>query len=65
FCGKPIRQSNIKERFRVTILGLQTGGLPILMPDPNMLLKKDDILWIMGSNKNVGTLISDYVDEAD
>jgi hypothetical protein len=30
-----------------------------------MLLKKDDILWIMGSNKNVGALISDYVDEAE
>ncbi len=65
FCGKPIRQCNIKERFKVTILGLQTGGLPILMPDPNMLLKKDDILWIMGSNRNVGALISDYVDETE
>lgn len=65
FCGKSIRQCNIKERFKVTILGLQTGGLPILMPDPNMLLKKDDILWIMGSNRNVGALISDYVDETE
>ncbi|MBQ7702968.1 MAG: cation:proton antiporter [Firmicutes bacterium] len=65
FCGKPIRQGNIRERYKVAILGLQTGGLPILMPDPNMLLKKDDILWVMGSNRNVGTLISQYVDEAE
>ena len=35
------------------------------MPDPNLLIKKDDILWIMGSNKNVGAVIADYVDEAE
>ena len=29
------------------------------------LLKKDDILWIMGSNKNVGAMIADYVDETE
>ena len=65
YCGKPIRQSNIRDRYKVAILGLQTGGLPILMPDPNMTLKKDDILWVMGSNRNVGALISHYVDEAE
>ncbi len=65
FCGKPIRQCNIKERYKVTILGIQTGGLPILMPDPNLTLKKDDILWVMGSNRQVGVLISRYVDEAE
>ena len=65
FCGKSIRQGNIKADHGVGILGIQTGGLPIIMPDPNMQLKKDDIIWIMGSNNNVGTMISEYVDEAE
>lgn len=65
FCNKSIRQGGIHEKYKVGILGLQTGGLPIIMPDPNMLLKKDDIVWIMGSNKNVGAMIANYVDEAE
>ena len=65
FCNKSIRQGGINSRYKVGILGLQTGGLPVIMPDPNMLLKKDDILWIMGSNKNVGAMIADYVDETE
>ena len=65
YCNKSIRQGGIRDKYGVGILGLQTGGLPIIMPDPNMLLKKDDILWIMGSNKNVGAMIADYVDEAE
>ena len=65
YCNKSIRQGGIHEKYKVGILGLQTGGLPIIMPDPNLLIKKDDILWIMGSNKNVGAVIADYVDEAE
>ena len=65
FANRSIRQCGIKDTYKVGILGLQTGGLPIIMPDPNMLLKKDDILWIMGSNKNVGAMIAEYVDEAE
>ena len=65
FVSKSIRQGGIRDKYKVGILGLQTGGLPIIMPDPNMLLKKDDILWIMGSNKNVGAMIAEYVDEAE
>ena len=65
YCNKSIRQGGIHDKYKVGILGLQTGGLPVIMPDPNMLLKKGDILWIMGSNKNVGSMISQYVDEAE
>ena len=65
FCNKSIRHGGIRDKYKVAVLGLQTGGLPIIMPDPNMLLKKDDIVWIMGSNKNVGAMIANYVDEAE
>ena len=65
YCGKSIRQGGIRDKYKVGILGLQTGGLPIIMPDPNLLIKKDDILWIIGSNKNVGAMIADYVDETE
>lgn len=63
FAGKSIRQGNLRNAWKCLILGLQKDGYPIIMPDPNLLLRKGDILWVMGSNKNVGLLASEYVDE--
>lgn len=65
FCNKPIHQSNIINEKKVAIIGIQKNGLPIVMPNPNLLLSKGDILWIMGSNTNVGLMISEYVDELE
>ena len=64
FAGKVIRQGHLRNKYHVAIMGMQKDGLPIIMPNPDMLISKDDILWIMGSNNNVGRLISNYVDEA-
>ncbi|MBR4410679.1 MAG: TrkA C-terminal domain-containing protein, partial [Firmicutes bacterium] len=47
------------------ILGLQKGGYPIIMPDPETLLAKDDILWVMGSVDNVGQMAAQFVNLAD
>ena len=65
FSNKPIFQSNIISEKKVAIIGIQKNGLPIVMPNPNLLLSKGDILWIMGSNTNVGLMISEYVDEIE
>ncbi len=65
FAGKTIRQSGLREKWDVLILGLQKDGYPILMPDPELLLAKDDILWVMGSNNNVGHMAASYVNLAD
>lgn len=35
------------------------------MPDPDLLLTRDDILWVMGSNNHVGQLAARYVNLAD
>ena len=56
FCGKPLRQSGIPDRGRCLILGMRKNGLTIRMPDANLVIEKGDILWIIGSNQNVGRL---------
>ena len=63
FAGKSIRQSNIREGRNCLIIGLQKDGYPIIMPDPDLLLGRGDILWLMGSNNAVGLLASEYVEE--
>ena len=65
FAAKPIRQSHLRHRWDCLVLGLQKDGYPIIMPDPDMLLEKDDILWVMGSNNNVGALAASHVNLAD
>ena len=65
FAGKSIRQSGIRDKWDCLILGLQRDGYPMIMPDPDMLLTKDDILWVMGSNNNVGHMAAQYVNLAD
>ena len=65
FAGKSIRQSQIRTQWDCLILGLQKDGYPIIMPDPDLLLTRDDILWVMGSNNHVGQLAARYVNLAD
>ncbi len=62
FANKPIKMGKLKESTRCMILGMQKDGYPIVMPDANMLVAKGDILWVMGSNNNVGALIGEYVE---
>ena len=44
---------------------MQQDGYPIILPDINTIIMKDDILWVMGSNSNVGALVAEsYIEEA-
>ncbi len=61
FAGKAIKHSGISSRARCLILGIQRDGYPTSMPDANMLILKGDILWVIGSNNNVGRLASHSV----
>jgi len=65
FAGKSIRQSGLRDKWDVLILGVQKDGLPLIMPDPDLLLTRDDILWVMGSNFNVGRMAAQYVNLAE
>lgn len=61
YVGKAIKHSGILNRGQCMILGIQRDGYAIRMPDANMLIRKGDILWVMGSNNNVGKLASHSV----
>ena len=62
FAGKPIRSGNFRKERNCMILGLQRGGLPVIMPNASMIISKGDIMWALGSNKNIGKLLSDYAE---
>lgn len=65
YAGKTLKNGNIRERFHCMVLGVQQNGYPIIMPDINTLITKDDIIWVMGSNHNVGVIVAESVETPD
>ena len=53
FIGKTIRDSQIREKTKAMVVGMERDGKRFLNPDSNFLLQEDDILWIVGSKKTL------------
>ena len=58
YCGQAIINSKILSKAHCMILGIQKDGYPVLMPSAYLKIQKGDVLWVMGSNNNVGRLAS-------
>ena len=56
--GKTIRSSGLREKYDCMILGLQRNRLPILQPDVNMTIQKDDLVWVLGTRKMAAKLLA-------
>jgi CPA2 family monovalent cation:H+ antiporter-2 len=56
--GKTIRTSGLREKYDCMILGLQRNRLPILQPDVNMTIQKDDLVWVLGTRKMAAKLLA-------
>ncbi len=56
FLGKSIKESKLREKTQGLIVGIEKRGKRILNPESNILLEKDDILWIVGDKKLLNEL---------
>lgn len=56
FVGKSISQSKIRERTNGMVVGLERSGKRLLNPESNLILEKDDILWVVGDKKRMSKL---------
>ena len=56
--GKTIRTSGLREKYDCMILGLQRDRLPILQPDVNMAIQRDDLVWVLGTRKMAAKLLA-------
>lgn len=65
YAGKTLKNGNIRNKWHCMVLGVQQNGYPTIMPDINTLISKGDIIWIMGSNQNVGSMIAESVETSD
>jgi monovalent cation:H+ antiporter-2, CPA2 family len=59
FHGKSILESKLREKTKGLVVGIEKRGKRILNPESNIILEKDDILWIVGDKKLLTDLVHD------
>ena len=59
FIGKSIKESKLREKTQGLIVGIEKRGNRALNPESNVILEKDDILWIVGDKKLLADLAHD------
>ena len=57
FIRKSIRNCGLRQAFGATIIGIEREALPMVSPDIDTVLAKDDILWLIGGSSMVNKLI--------
>ncbi len=57
YIGKSIRDSKVREKTHGLVVGIEKRGNRILNPESDIILEKDDILWIVGDRKLLAELV--------
>ena len=57
FIGKSIKESKLREKTKGLVVGIEKRGQRFMNPESNILLEKDDILWIVGDKKLLADLV--------
>ena len=53
FIGKTIRESELRELTKGLVVGVEHNGKRILNPESDLILSKNDIVWVVGDRKKV------------
>lgn len=59
YVGKSIRDSGLKNNRQCFVIGVERELLPMTEPSPNLILRSEDILWILGTVDTVLSLLKD------
>ncbi|MBQ1252190.1 MAG: cation:proton antiporter [Firmicutes bacterium] len=59
YVGKSIRDSGLKNHRQCFVIGVERELLPITEPSPNLILRADDILWVLGTVETILYLLQD------
>ncbi|PRZ23933.1 cation:proton antiporter domain-containing protein [Flavobacterium granuli] len=59
FIGKSIGQSQLREKTNGMVVGIERNGKRLLNPESNLVLEKNDILWVVGDKKLMSALFKE------
>ncbi|WP_430612848.1 cation:proton antiporter [Flavobacterium sp. JP2137] len=57
FIGKTIRETEMRDKIRSIVAGIERDGKRIINPESDFVLKQGDILWLIGDQKQIEALI--------
>ena len=55
--GKNLMDSKVGKRSKCLVIGVEREGLPILNPSSHFVFKTNDMIWVMGEEKALYTLL--------
>ncbi|MCR4956022.1 MAG: amino acid permease [Lachnospiraceae bacterium] len=56
YAGKALKFSGIQSEAHCMLIGIERNGEFVMMPDANMEIRIDDVLWVVGTDKNLKDL---------
>lgn len=57
YCGRPIKATGIQENHHCMIIGIKRAGETMMMPEANTVVQKGDVLWVVGAESNIESLM--------
>lgn len=61
FAKKSIKNSQMREKYSASIIGIERNNLPIINPDAGIVIQQGDLLWVLGGKKMADSLIKGKV----
>ena len=59
FIGKSIAESGIRDKFGCMVVGIEDGQKNLTMVSPKRILRKGDIIWVVGEEQSIKELTTD------
>lgn len=57
--GKPIRDTQLRDKWNTMVVGLDRADYSLPNPDVNLILESKDLLWLLGSPKDIQKLLTE------
>lgn len=57
FCGKTLRESGIREKFKCLVVGLERGDTSLRNPDADTVFEEGDLVWVVGETSHIYELL--------
>lgn len=59
--GKSIKAANIRDKWHCLVVGLERGSYTMTNPNVSLVFEKNDLLWVLGKQKMINTLVKEEI----
>lgn len=59
--GKSLKAANLRETWHCLVIGLERGAYIITNPNVSLVFEKGDLLWVLGKQKMINTLVREEI----